>query len=249
MEECFVRGRSLPEAYHKALRELFEKGDVLSCNDWETRQKEVSMTFYVEEAMAEPMVSMFWIGGPRELQQYKMEILDGILDFEIGHENKWEYTYHARFAHQLPFIIAELKRNPDTRRAIINIRDFEVDSANTHPACLQSMQFFIREGKLHQKVMMRSNDAAEATFMNAFAFIMLQENIADEIGVPVGSYTHRANSFHCYEKDFERLEGYIKGMERPVEKQTFVYEGYFKDLMEDCIPEIEAMVEELKERV
>lgn len=249
MEECFVVGRTLPEAYHKALRELLEKGDVLSCNDWETRQKEVSMTFYVEEAMAEPMVSMFWIGGPRELQQYKMEILDGILDFEIGHENKWEYTYHARFAHQLPFIINELKRNPDTRRAIINIRDFEVDSANAHPACLQSMQFFIREDRLHQKVMMRSNDAAEATFMNAFAFIMLQERIASELGISVGSYTHRANSFHCYEKDFARLEGYIKGMERPVEKQTFVYDGYFKDLMEDCIPEIEAMVEELKERV
>lgn len=249
MEECFVVGRTLPEAYHKALRELLEKGDILSCNDWETRQKEVSMTFYVEEAMAEPMVSMFWIGGPRELQQYKMEILDGILDFEIGHENKWEYTYHARFAHQLPFIINELKRNPDTRRAIINIRDFEVDSANAHPACLQSMQFFIREDRLHQKVMMRSNDAAEATFMNAFAFIMLQERIASELGISVGSYTHRANSFHCYEKDFARLEGYIKGMERPVEKQTFVYDGYFKDLMEDCIPEIEAMVEELKERV
>jgi thymidylate synthase len=249
MEECFVRGKTLPEAYHKALKELFEKGDVLSCKDWDTRQKEVSMTFYAEEAMGEPMISMFWIGGPREMQQYKMEILDGILDFEIGHENKWEYTYHARFVNQLPFVIEELRRNPDTRRAIMNIRDFEVDSSNTHPACLQSMQFFIRGGKLHQKVMMRSNDAAEATFMNAFAFIMLQEQIAKTLGIPVGSYTHRANSFHCYEKDFERLEGYIKGMERPVEKQTFVYEGYFKDLMEDCIPEIKEMVEELKERV
>ncbi len=249
MEECFVRGKTLPEAYHKALKELYEKGAVLPCGDYNTTQKEVSMTIYVEQAMAEPMISVFWIGGPRELQQYKMEILDGILDFEIGLENKWEYTYHARFAHQLPFILNELKRNPETRRAIINIRDFEVDSKNTHPACLQSMQFFIREGALHQKVMMRSNDAAEATFMNAFAFIMLQEKIADELGIPVGSYTHRANSFHCYEKDFERLEGYIRGMERPIEKQTFVYEGYFKDLMEDCIPEIEEMVEELKERV
>ena len=65
----------------------------------------------------------------------------------------------------------------------------------------------------------------------------------------MGSYTHRANSFHCYEKDFERLDGYIKGMERPVEKQTFAYQDYFKDMMEDYIPEIEAMVEELKERV
>jgi thymidylate synthase len=160
MKEIFVEGRTLPEAYHNGFLALYEQVALLSCSDWGQMQKEVSMTFAVDEALAEPMVSRLYIGGFYELQQYVMEILDGILDFKIGEGNCWEYTYHDRYARQLPFILAELRRNPDTRRAIMNIRDFEVDSKNADPACLQSIQYFIREGKLHCKVMMRSNDAA-----------------------------------------------------------------------------------------
>jgi hypothetical protein len=64
---------------------------------------------------------------------------------------------------------------------------------------------------------MRSNDAPEATYMNAFAFIMLQKSIADNLKVDVGSYFHRANSFHCYEKDFKLLESYISSIESGAE--------------------------------
>ncbi len=193
------------------------------------------------------MISRLYIGGFYELQQYVMEILDGILDFKIGDGTCWEYTYHDRYYRQLPFIIGELRRNPDTRRAVMNIRDFEVDSKNNDPACLQSIQYFIREGKLHCKIMMRSNDAAQANFMNAFAFIMLQKKVADELGVPVGSYTHRANSFHCYERNFKLLEQYADGINnKPFEDITYEYEGFFKDLMTESIPAIEAAVGKLR---
>lgn len=247
MKEIFVTGKSLPEAYHKALKALYEEGEVLSCSDWGQQQKEVSMTYVVEEPFAEPMISRLYIGGYYELQQYVMEILDGILDFKIGDGKCWEYTYHDRYAYQMPFIMRELRRNPDTRRAIMNIRDFEVDSTNNDPACLQSIQYFIRNGALHCKVMMRSNDAAQANFMNAFAFIMLQKKVADELGIPVGTYTHRANSFHCYERNFKLLEQYVDGIDhKPLEKITYPYEGFYKDMMAESIPQIRVRVEELK---
>lgn len=250
MKEIFVTGRTLPQAYHKALLALDEEGEILSCNDWGQQQKEVSMTYFVEDATAEPRVSRLYIGGFHELQQYVMEILDGILDFKIGDGNCWEYTYHNRFAYQLPFIIAELKRNPDTRRAIMNIRDFEVDSKNNDPACLQSIQYFIRGGKLHCKVMMRSNDAAQASFMNAFAFIMLQQKVADELGIPVGSYTHRANSFHCYERNFPLLRQYVDSIKSKSEDDiTYEYEDFYKDMMEEEIPAIQHQVQMLKDEM
>jgi thymidylate synthase len=127
----------------------------------------------------------------------------------------------------------------------MNIRDFKIDSANSDPACMQSMQYFIRGGKLHCKILFRSNDLAEAFFYNAFALVRLQEKIAAELGVGVGSYTHRSNSMHCYEKDFELIAGYIKGInERSTENLTYDYEGYFKEIMEDEIPSIMKMVEE-----
>jgi len=211
--------------------------------------------FYVENAMAEPMISRLAICGPDALQQYVMEMLDGILDFEIAQPNKWSYTYHDRMVNnhgvnQLEYVKEELERAWYTRRAIISFRDSLVDTKVGDPACLQHMQFFIRDEKLHLKVVMRSNDATEATFMNAFAFIMLQKRLADMLGIEVGSYTHRANSFHCYEKDFALLEGYVHGLEvRPLEMLTYDYEGDWKEIMEDSIPQINEMVENQRSKL
>ena len=249
MKEFFVSETSLPDAYHKAIMALYDEGDILSCNDWNQKQKEVSMTFVVKEPLAEPMISRLYIGGFHELQQYVMEVLDGILDFKIGDGNAWEYTYHDRLVNyqgklnQIEFIIEELKRSSDTRRAVAVIRDNDVDPFNSHPACLQIMQFFIRDEKLHLKVLMRSNDAPEATFMNAFAFIMLQKYIAEQVGAGMGSYTHRANSFHCYEKDFALLEQYADGIKnKPTEDITYNYKDFYEGLMKESIPDIEKMV-------
>jgi len=263
MREVLVKGKSLPEAYHKAIIALNDEGAVLSCSDYNQLQKELSMTFVAEDALAEPMISRLYIGGFRELQQYVMEVLDGVLDFKIGDGNCWEYTYHNRMRKypiyvsdsgaekkdfdQVGFVLGELRRNADSRRAVISMRDNSVDPFNANPACLQNLQYLIRDGSLHCKVLMRSNDATEATFMNAFAFILLQEKIAGELGLPVGSYTHRANSFHCYEKDFNLLAQYVDGIKnKPHGEITYEYKGFFKDLMEESIPEIVEMISNLK---
>ncbi len=248
MREIISTGCTLPETYHSALRALEKDGEFTPCPDYNTNQKECSMTMVVEQPLQEPMISKLFIGGPRELEQYRQEMLDGILDFEIERGN-WAYTYHSRMAEQIPFILRELRRNPDSRRAVIDIRDWRHDTekGNENPACLQHIQFFIRNGALHMKVLFRSNDACKATFMNAFALIMLQKRIADELGVTVGSYTHRANSFHCYEKDFSMLDGYVRRM-RSGEELTYFYEGEWSELMEEEKPSIAAMIEELKNR-
>lgn len=243
MEEALVRGRTLPEAYHAALRALAERGELSPVPDYNTNQKELSMTMVVAEPLAEPMISKLFIGGYRELEQYRQEMLDGILDFEIERGN-WAYTYHSRMAEQLSFITRELRRNPDSRRAVIDVRDWRKDTESDDPACLQHLQYFIRGGALHCKVLFRSNDACKAAFMNAFALIMLQKRFADELGLPMGSYTHRANSFHCYERDFPMLEGYIRRMETG--EVTFDYEGDWEELMAEARPEIAEMVEQLR---
>ena len=247
MKEILVTGNTLPEAYHKALAALEKEGETGACEDWGCSQKEVSMTMVVEHPLAEPMISRLFIGGPAELEQYRMEMLDGILDFEIEKGN-WKYTYHDRIKDQIPFIIEELKRSPSSRRAVMTVRTPE-DIGSEDPACMQHLQYFIRNGKLECKVLFRSNDACKASFMNAFAIIMLQKRIADALGVPMGSYCHRANSYHCYEKDFDMLKGYLKRIEEDdVEEITFDYEDDWKEMMEDARPAILSQVETLKKQ-
>ena len=249
MIERIVRRRSLPEAYHDALTVLFSTGEKVACPDWNTRQIECSMTIEVVEPFAEPMISRCFVGGYRELEQYRQEMLDGILDFEVERGN-WAYTYHDRMVNyhginQVEFVIDELRRNPYSRRAVIVIRDVDVDAGNTDPACLQHIQYFVRDNKLHCKLMFRSNDACKATFMNAFAFIMLQKKIADELDYEVGTYTHRANSFHCYAQDYAMLEGYVRRY-LSGEETTYDYAGEWDELMEEAKPDIEEMVKELR---
>lgn len=272
MVERIAIGRTLPEAYHAALRKLAVDGELCDCADWGQKQKELSMTMIVEEPLAEPRISKLFIGGQKELEQYRQEMLDGILDFEVEKRN-WDYTYHDRmvrypkswttsFAYelrtiiansyidQIEFVIEELKRNPSSRRAVIVIRDPSIDTKSDDPACLQLIQYFIRDNKLECKVLFRSNDACKATFMNAFALICLQERIAKELGVEVGQYVHRANSFHCYEQDFGMLEGYYNRIVTTEDHDDlcYEYEGDWKEDMEGYQQEIAEQVEELKRR-
>ena len=61
-------------------------------------------------------------------------------------------------------------------------------------------------GEKNEALLLRQRELQEA-----------QERMARELGVEMGSYTHRANSFHCYEKDFDMLEGYVRPLKDPEE--------------------------------
>ena len=261
MEEVLCYGKTLPLAYHSAL-EILKEAPIIPCPDWNTNQKEISMTMVVEHPLREPMISKLSFCDPDSLEQYCQEMLDGILDFEVDKGN-WKYTYHDRmvrypidnqikfpetpYLNQITFVIDELRRNPYSRRAVIDIRDNSEDMYSDDPACLQNIQFFIRDNKLHMKVLFRSNDACKAAFMNAFALIMLQKRVSDELGIEVGTYAHRANSFHCYERDFEMLDGYVNRIIHG-DDTTYSYQDDWKELMEEARPEIAKKVEILKNK-
>ncbi|MDR1590305.1 MAG: thymidylate synthase [Oscillospiraceae bacterium] len=244
MYELFVTGETLPDAYHSALLALHTRNSEAMCTDYDTRQKEASCTFVAERPLGEPMISRLFIGDARALEQYRQEMLDGILDFEVDRGN-WEYTYHRRMEAQIPWVIGELRRNPDSRRAVISIRGGG-DMESGSPACLQSVHYLIRGGLLHCKVLFRSNDATKAAFMNAFALVMLQKRVADTLGVAVGSYTHRANSFHVYERDWPMFDGYVRRINSGA-NLTYSYEGEWDALMEEAKPEIAETVRQLRE--
>ncbi len=239
-----VIGYSLPEAYHRALLALHKNHLRVDCKDYNTTTKECGIVIEVKKPLLENRISKIFPGGPRDLQQYRMEISDGILDFMVGAtENSWEYTYHQRIGDQLDFVVEELNRDKDSRRAIVLIRDNKVDQFTDHPACLQELQFLIREDKLDMVAAMRSNDALKASFMNMDAFIKLQSLVALKLGIPVGTYTHIANSYHVYEKDFKEFDIAILRIKKtPLNKLTYSYQDCYAALMEEAIPAIKETV-------
>lgn len=112
---------------------------------------------------------------------------------------------------QWNYVLDELNKDPDSRRAVIHIRQPQ-DSylASKDVPCTLSLQFFIRDGALHQVASMRSSDLILGLAYDVPAFTFFQEMLAAELQVDLGSYTHMSNSLHVYEKHFDMVKTIIE---------------------------------------
>ncbi|MEI9412379.1 thymidylate synthase [Mesorhizobium salmacidum] len=103
-------------------------------------------------------------------------------------------------------VIDTLKAEPGSRNAIIQIYA-NADGARKGPEgkrskdipCTCTIHFVIRKKRLHLHVHMRSNDVFLGLPHDVFAFTMLQEIAARELGVEVGTYQHSVASLHLYD--------------------------------------------------
>lgn len=111
---------------------------------------------------------------------------------------------------QIQNVIDLLGRKQSTRQAVIQLFDGE-DIVNTHKdiPCTCTLQFLIRNNKLHLYTTMRSNDAFIGLPHDIFAFTMLQELIAKTLDVKLGHYKHFVASLHLYEDSKDKAKAYI----------------------------------------
>ena len=103
-----------------------------------------------------------------------------------------------------------LIEHPDTRQAIIHIKDAS-DKPTKDVPCTVYLQFLLRNSKLNLSVHMRSNDIWMGVPYDMFSFCFLQVKMAREIGAEVGSYNHYAGSLHMYARDYEAAQKNMSG--------------------------------------
>ncbi|MEP7764377.1 thymidylate synthase [Sanguibacter sp. 26GB23] len=107
--------------------------------------------------------------------------------------------------------ISRLRKESSSRRVVIQILD-KTDMLQTRYhdiPCTSTVQFLIRDEAVHAVVSMRSNDAWLGLVHDIFAFTMLQEIVARDLGKAVGSYTHFAASLHLYASALEPARQFI----------------------------------------
>lgn len=121
---------------------------------------------------------------------------------ENGNVNS-NYGYQWNRGEQLQYVIDELRRNPESRRASISIYDGKEHELYTKDTpCTQYINFYIFEDKLNMNVHMRSNDLVFGFCNDQYCFSKLQELIAIELNLQVGTYFHFANNLHIYPRHF-----------------------------------------------
>lgn len=112
---------------------------------------------------------------------------------------------------QVAQIISLLGEKPDTRQAVIQIFDV-ADIVENHKdvPCTCTMQFLLRDKKLHMITYMRSNDAMWGLPHDIFCFTMLQEIIARSLSVELGYYKHAIGSVHIYDENKHEAEQFLQ---------------------------------------
>ena len=260
-------GDNIAQAWEDSLVQLYGHGCQIKTEydkPEDPPSRDATMLITIDRPLSEPMIHRDFPGGFEALQEYVMEVCDGIKDHLVRDPNdpddtRWEYTYHQRlFGYTVPTLepvdqieamVQQLAKTPHTRRAQAVTWKVWEDTTCYDPACLQSIWCRITfdgdEPILNMNVRFRSNDAYKAAFMNIFALIMLQKRIAgqltDLIGrvVRVGRYCHLADSYHIYGSNMEEFEKRFLGA---VEKRTFMARTFWyatvREMMEEARPKI-----------
>jgi thymidylate synthase len=109
------------------------------------------------------------------------------------------YGWQWKRNDQIGEVINILKNYRETRQACISIYDGkEIDKYTYDTPCTYAIQFTILDNRLHICVTMRSNDLWYGFCNDQYQFSKLQELIAKEINMDMGTYYHFAHNLHIY---------------------------------------------------
>lgn len=156
-----------------------------------------------------------WVmGGQDDLAQIAFYNSDGRLFSDDGRtlHGAFGARMRNRSGDQLLSVLARLRRDPGTRRALIVFAQPSDSWTSTrdHP-CAISLQFLIRGGRLEAITTMRSQSALMVLPYDGALFMTIQIWVAACLGVQPGVHTWLAHSFHIYEDEVDLAHAVLGG--------------------------------------
>jgi len=138
-------------------------------------------------------------------------------------------NYGERLKFYIPKLISKLVSSPNTRQATLSIYNSEdMGRVTKDTPCTLALDFKIRNKKLYLHTFMRSNDLIWGLTYDLVAFTLMQEIIANSVGVELGNYNHTTASLHVYEKHWELLKNMEDVEAVKMEKVTETYSDILK---------------------
>ena len=226
-------GDSIARAWENSLIRLWLDGAHIE-NQYEDDLPEghqlsvdATMMMVVEDPLSEPAIHRCFPGGLEDLEEYRMEFVEGLKDHWVKdpkdptYAGEWTYTYSQRFKSyrapgsassidQVAQMIEALAKSPHSRRQLAITWQPWIDSYTDDGPCLQ--HFWLRcsqvpgrdEYILNANVVFRSRDAFDAAFMNLWGEVAFMQRVASELqaklGKPVrvGRLVDVSHSYHIY---------------------------------------------------
>jgi thymidylate synthase len=100
------------------------------------------------------------------------------------------------------------EEDSSSKRAFVQIFDPSENLSLSNPdvSCTIGLHFLLRNNKLYLTSFMRANDAYRGIVSDIFSFTFLQEIMARQLNVELGSYSQMTSSMHIYENDANLIE-------------------------------------------
>lgn len=106
---------------------------------------------------------------------------------------------------QIQWLVDEIKRNPDSRRLIVNAWNVADLSKMALMPCHAIFQFYVANGKLSCQLYQRSADLFLGVPFNIASYALLTHMIAQVCGLGVGDFVHTLGDAHIYSNHFDQV--------------------------------------------
>jgi len=161
-------------------------------------------------------------------------------DGELGpvYGRQWRAWRSADGGHvdQIASVIAEIKRNPDSRRLIVSAWNVAELPAMALQPCHALFQFHVAGGRLSCQLYQRSADIFLGVPFNIASYALLTHMVAQVTDLEPGDFVHSFGDAHIYLNHMEQVRKQLAREPRPLptmrlnperrELTDFVYEDF-----------------------
>lgn len=125
-------------------------------------------------------------------------------------------TADGRSIHQIDQLIAQIKRNPDSRRLIVSAWNPGEIEGMALPPCHTLFQFYVAEGELSCQLYQRSADIFLGVPFNIASYALLTLMVAQVCKLKPGDFVHTFGDLHLYSNHVEQAKLQLAREPRPL---------------------------------
>lgn len=129
---------------------------------------------------------------------------------DLGHVYGYQWRswpdYKGGHIDQISEVVETLKKNPDSRRIIVNAWNVaDIENMNL-PPCHAMFQFYVADGRLSLQLYQRSADCFLGVPFNIASYALLLQMMAQVTGLKAGDFIHTLGDAHLYLNHIEQAK-------------------------------------------
>jgi thymidylate synthase len=117
---------------------------------------------------------------------------------------------------QIGNLIADIKRNPDSRRLMVSAWNVPYITQMALPPCHCLFQFYVANGKLSCQLYQRSADSFLGVPFNIASYALLTMMVAQVCGLQPGEFIHTFGDLHIYLNHLDQVKELLSREEFPL---------------------------------